>query len=90
MSFNFTWPDFSAEFYEYAVQTLTTALNRGQKPKSIVGDIHVKGLHMGRVPPELEILEIGDLSRERFEGSSALSTLAMHTWNSRRAFRRTH
>lgn len=68
MSFNFTWPDFSAEFYEYAVQTLTTALNRGQKPKSIVGDIHVKGLHMGRVPPELEILEIGDLSRERFRG----------------------
>lgn len=44
------------------------ALNRGQKPKSIVGDIIVKELHMGTTPPELEILEIGDLSRERFRG----------------------
>lgn len=68
MSFNFTWPDFSPEFYAYAVQTLTTALNGGQKPKSIVGDIVVKELHMGTKPPELEILEIGDLSRERFRG----------------------
>ena len=68
MSFNFAWPQFSPEFYQYAMETLTMALNRGQKPKSIVGDIIVKELHMGTTPPELEILEIGDLSRERFRG----------------------
>ncbi|SHO79250.1 Similar to S.cerevisiae protein MDM34 (Mitochondrial component of the ERMES complex) [Malassezia sympodialis ATCC 42132] len=68
MSFNFTWPTFSAEFYSNAIHTLTTALNRGQKPKAIVGDIVVQELHMGTVPPELEILEIGDLSRDRFRG----------------------
>lgn len=68
MSFNFTWPTFSAEFYSNAIHTLTTALNRGQKPKAIVGDIAVQELHMGTVPPELEILEIGDLSKDRFRG----------------------
>ncbi|WFD31957.1 ERMES complex subunit [Malassezia sp. CBS 17886] len=68
MSFNFEWPTFSAEFYEDAKSTLTTALNRGPKPKVIVGDIRVQELHMGTIPPELEILEIGDLSKERFRG----------------------
>lgn len=68
MSFNFEWPTFSAEFYANAVETLSTALNRGQKPKAIVDDIIVQALHMGSVPPELEILEIGDLSRDRFRG----------------------
>jgi len=68
MSFNFAWPTFSTEFYSNAIHTLTTALNRGQKPKAIVGDIVVQELHMGTVPPELEILEIGDLSKDRFRG----------------------
>ena len=68
MSFNFAWPTFSPEFYANAIETLTVALNRGQKPKAIVGDIRVQELHMGHVPPELEILEIGDLSKERFRG----------------------
>lgn len=49
MSFNFTWPAFSGEFYENAIQTLNTALNRGPKPKVIAGDIQVKELHMGTV-----------------------------------------
>ncbi|WFD28188.1 ERMES complex subunit [Malassezia nana] len=61
-------PPASGEFYSNAIHTLTTALNRGQKPKAIVGDIAVQELHMGTVPPELEILEIGDLSKDRFRG----------------------
>ncbi|WFD35108.1 hypothetical protein MCUN1_001957 [Malassezia cuniculi] len=40
----------------------------GAKPPIIVGDIKVHELNMGTVPPELEILEIGDLSRDRFRG----------------------
>ncbi|WFC97480.1 ERMES complex subunit [Malassezia yamatoensis] len=68
MSFNFSWPTFSGQFYEDAISTLNIALNRGPKPKVIAGDIQVNELHMGTVPPELEILEIGDLTRERFRG----------------------
>lgn len=49
MSFNFEWPTFSGEFYENAINTLNVALNRGPKPKVIVGDIHVKELSMGTV-----------------------------------------
>lgn len=68
MSFNFEWPTFPPEFYATAKSTLDTALNRGAKPQIIVGDIKVHELHMGTVLPELEILEIGDLSSERFRG----------------------
>ena len=68
MSFNFEWPEFPQEFYDNAVNIVNTALNRGPKPKVIVGDIQVHELNMGTVPPELEILEIGDLSKERFRG----------------------
>lgn len=68
MSFNFEWPTFPPEFYATATSTLDTALNRGSKPPIIVGDIKVHELNMGTVPPDLEILEIGDLSRDRFRG----------------------
>lgn len=68
MSFNFEWPVFSDEFHENAARTVKTALNRGPKPKVIAGEIDVHELNMGTEPPELEILEIGDLSRERFRG----------------------
>ncbi|PWN18560.1 hypothetical protein BCV69DRAFT_237976, partial [Microstroma glucosiphilum] len=68
MSFNFTWPEFSPEFHADARVMLDSALNRGPKPKVIADDIKVDELSMGTVPPDLEILEIGDLSRDRFRG----------------------
>lgn len=68
MSFAFTWPDFSPEFYASAKSMLDSALNRGPKPKVIADDIHVEKLSMGTVPPDLDILEIGDLSKDRFRG----------------------
>ncbi|GAA5880238.1 hypothetical protein JCM8547_004785 [Rhodosporidiobolus lusitaniae] len=68
MSFNFEWPEFSPEFYEEAKTMLGTALNKGQKPPIIADRIEVKELNMGTIPPELEILEIGDLSTDRFRG----------------------
>ncbi|PWN41099.1 hypothetical protein IE81DRAFT_337899 [Ceraceosorus guamensis] len=68
MSFNFKWPTFSAEFHADAARMLDGALNRGQKPKVIADDIRVRELGMGTIPPELEILEIGDLSTDRFRG----------------------
>ncbi len=47
---------------------LNGALNRGPKPKVIADDILVEELGMGTIPPELEILEIGDLGTDRFRG----------------------
>ena len=68
MSFNFQWPTFSDEFHASAAQMLNSALNRGPKPKVIADDILVEELGMGTIPPELEILEIGDLGTDRFRG----------------------
>src|SRR3954468_18649325 len=70
MAFNFNWSPLTAdaEFYSRAREMLTTALNKSPKPPIIVDDILVNELNLGSVPPELEILEIGDLAEDRFRG----------------------
>ncbi|PWN36710.1 uncharacterized protein FA14DRAFT_159114 [Meira miltonrushii] len=68
MSFNFSWPKFSRQFHADAAKMLDGALNRGPKPKVIADDIKVEDINMGTIPPELEILEIGELSSERLRG----------------------
>lgn len=70
MAFNFNWSPLTADagFYERARDLLTTALNKSPKPPIIVDDIFVTELNLGSVPPELEILEIGDLAEDRFRG----------------------
>ncbi|SCV73604.1 BQ2448_6034 [Microbotryum intermedium] len=73
MSFNFEWPEFSPEFYDSAKEMLAQALNKGETPPIIADRIEVKELNMGTIPPELEILEIGDLSTDRFRGIFRLS-----------------
>lgn len=68
MAFRFSWPDFDQEFYVEAKSQLETALNKGNKPSVIVDHITVKELDMGTKPPELEILEIGELGNDKFRG----------------------
>ncbi|KAI8842467.1 hypothetical protein BJ741DRAFT_656319 [Chytriomyces cf. hyalinus JEL632] len=68
MAFKVNWPKFSEDFIAQASQQMTIALNKGQKPNNIVGDIVVDDLNMGTKPPDLEILEIGDLADDRFKG----------------------
>jgi hypothetical protein len=70
MAFNFNWSPLTADasFYQRARDLLTTALNKSPKPPIIVDDILVTELNLGTVPPELEILEIGDLAEDRFRG----------------------
>lgn len=70
MAFNFNWSPLSADasFYPRAQELLTTALNKSPKPPIIVDDILVNELNLGSIPPELEILEIGDLAEDRFRG----------------------
>ncbi|GAO18908.1 hypothetical protein UVI_02030770 [Ustilaginoidea virens] len=70
MAFNFNWSPLTAdaEFYSRARGLLTKALNKPPKPPIIVDDIFVSELNLGTVPPDLEILEIGDLAEDRFRG----------------------
>ncbi|KAK0630720.1 hypothetical protein B0T17DRAFT_491258 [Bombardia bombarda] len=70
MAFNFNWSPLTADagFYERARDLLTTALNKSPKPPIIVDDIFVTEFNLGSVPPDLEILEIGDLAEDRFRG----------------------
>ncbi|RCI03806.1 ERMES complex subunit [Rhizopus stolonifer] len=68
MAFRFSWPEFDQEFYEEAKTQLESALNKENKPSVIVDHITVKELHMGTKPPDLEILEIGELDNDKFRG----------------------
>lgn len=68
MAFNFRWPVFSKQFHADAAAMLDSALNRDPKPKVIADDIKVEDIHMGTIPPELDMLEIGELSTDRFRG----------------------
>ena len=70
MAFNFNWSPLTADasFYTRARELLTTALNKYPKPPIIVDDIIADELNLGSVPPDLEILEIGDLAEDRFRG----------------------
>lgn len=70
MAFNFNWSPLTAdaEFYARAREMLTTALNKNENPPIIVDDILVNEFNLGSVPPDLEILEIGDLAEDRFRG----------------------
>ncbi|KAK5019099.1 ERMES complex subunit [Cryomyces antarcticus] len=72
MAFNFNWSPLIADTSR-AREMLTTALNKSPKPPIIVDDIIVNELNLGSVPPELEILEIGDLAEDRFRGIFKMS-----------------
>ncbi|KAH9938023.1 uncharacterized protein B0H18DRAFT_866522 [Fomitopsis serialis] len=68
MSFTFKWPRFSDQFHADAIQMLTAALNKGNKPPVIADKIEVVELEMGTQPPELEIRDIGELTVDQFRG----------------------
>lgn len=69
MSFMFNWNTFNEDnFYSRAKTLLTDALNKSNKPPIIVDRIVVQDLWLGKTPPDLEILEIGDLADDRFRG----------------------
>ncbi|KAI1941290.1 ERMES complex subunit [Ophidiomyces ophidiicola] len=75
MAFNFNWSPLMADagFYIRAQDLLTAALNKSPKPPIIVDDIVVTELNLGSIPPDLEILEIGDLAEDRFRGIFKMS-----------------
>src|SRR5271169_2180603 len=68
MAFKFTWPTFSASFYETASNLLTSALSKAPMPPIITDNIVVKEFNLGTTPPDLEMLEIGELGEDKFRG----------------------
>lgn len=69
MAFHFSWnKEFSPSFIAKTCSLLSYALNKCKKIPIIVDKIEVKELNMGSTPPELEILEIGDLAEDKFRG----------------------
>ncbi|KAI8910771.1 hypothetical protein EDD86DRAFT_177632, partial [Gorgonomyces haynaldii] len=68
MSFKVNWPEFSPSIVQQAQTSLSKALSSGKKMENLVGPIQCTFLEMGTVAPVLEILEISELSPERFKG----------------------
>lgn len=49
MSFKFEWPKFTPAFEQDAGSLLSSALNRGPRPKVIADDIRVEEINMGTI-----------------------------------------
>jgi len=67
MAFKFNWTTFDKKFIEEAQNKLTEALNK-EITNQMIGTIKVEELNMGTKAPDLEVMEIGDLSEEKFKG----------------------
>ncbi|EPZ32914.1 hypothetical protein ROZALSC1DRAFT_28326 [Rozella allomycis CSF55] len=62
MSFRFHWPNFDM------TAALEKGLNKSPLPGNICDAILVKSLDLGTQPPEIEIMEIGELCKDKFRG----------------------
>ncbi|ORX76832.1 hypothetical protein BCR32DRAFT_70072 [Anaeromyces robustus] len=67
MAFKFNWTTFDKSFIDEAQDKLAEALNKGIT-NQMIGSIKVEELNMGTKAPDLEVMEIGDLSEEKFKG----------------------
>lgn len=69
MSFNVNWSSLETESLSaWTKELLTDALNSGKRPNILASDIQIKDLNFGKVGPSFEILEIGELDKDRFRG----------------------
>ncbi|CAG86107.1 DEHA2C08338p [Debaryomyces hansenii CBS767] len=69
MSFNVNWNSLETEsLSSWTKELLTDALNSGKRPNILASGIQIKDLNFGKVGPSFEILEIGELDKDRFRG----------------------
>lgn len=70
MSFKVNWSSLSEtdSLRNWTKELLTEALNSGKRPNILASDISIKALDFGKVAPDFEILEIGELDKDRFRG----------------------
>ncbi|KAK6457631.1 mitochondrial outer membrane protein [Scheffersomyces xylosifermentans] len=69
MSFKVNWKTLETEsLTSWTKDLLTSALNSGKSPNILASNISIKDLNFGKIAPNFEILEIGELGRDRFRG----------------------
>lgn len=69
MSFNVNWNTLETDsLRSWTIDLLTDALNSGKRPNILASDIAIKDLNFGKAAPNFEILEIGELGKDRFRG----------------------
>lgn len=69
MSFKVNWNTLETENLSlWTKDLLTKALNSGKSPNILASQIQIKDLNFGKIAPDFEILEIGELGRDRFRG----------------------
>lgn len=69
MSFKVNWNSLESDSLQsWTTELLTDALNSGKRPNILASDITIKDLNFGKIAPLFEILEIGELDRDRFRG----------------------
>lgn len=69
MSFKVNWSSLETEsLRDWTVDVLTSALNSGKRPNVLASDITIKDLNFGKIAPDFEILEVGELGKDRFRG----------------------
>ncbi|KAF3990591.1 hypothetical protein FT663_01666 [Candidozyma haemuli var. vulneris] len=69
MSFKVNWNNLETDsLRSWTTELLTDALNSGRRPNILASDIQIKDLNFGKVAPDFEILEIGELDKDRFRG----------------------
>lgn len=67
MSFNVNWNSLESDsFRDWTIELLTDALNSGKRPNVLASEISIKDLNFGKIAPDFEILEIGELDKDRF------------------------
>lgn len=66
MSFKVDWKSLNKDLIKKKTyELLTNALNSGKKPTILTSSIKVKDLNFGEIPPNFEILEIGELENDK-------------------------
>lgn len=69
MSFNINWDNLETDkLRTWTTELLTDALNSGRRPNILASEIVIKDLNFGKIAPDFEILEIGELDKDRFRG----------------------
>ena len=69
MSFKVDWNSLETDsLRSWTKDLLQEALNSGKRPSILASQISIKDLNFGKVAPDFEILEIGELDKDRFRG----------------------
>ncbi|KAL7666676.1 Mitochondrial distribution and morphology protein 34 [[Candida] zeylanoides] len=69
MSFKVDWNSLETDSLRtWTKELLEDALNSGKRPNILASEIRIKDLNFGKSAPDFEILEIGDLDKDRFRG----------------------